>query len=167
MKLYFAYGANLNLDGMAYRCPKAQQVQPYFLEDYRLAFSGVATVRPSPGHSVPGALWNITEECEHSLDMFEGFPSLYRKEVINIHGDDIMFYVMNNDPPGEPHISYFMTIARGYESWGLPLEYLYNAVEYTQEKQYDMHWSTSTIGFDYDHAGMETMVPVESGHGLR
>lgn len=167
MKLYFAYGANLNLNGMAYRCPKAQQVQPYFLENYELAFSGVATVRPSPGNSVPGALWSITEECERSLDIFEGFPSLYRKEVINIYGDEIMFYVMNQDPPGEPSAGYLVTIAEGYQSWGLPLEYLYNAVKQTQEKTYDMYWSTNNIGFDYDDGSLETMVPMESGHGLR
>lgn len=167
MKLYFAYGANLNLDGMAYRCPNARKVQPYFLEDYRLAFSGVATVQPSPGNSVAGALWMITENCERSLDTFEGFPSLYRKEVINIDGDEIMFYVMNQDPPGEPNMSYFMTILDGYRSWGLPLEKLYDAVKQTQEREYDMYWSTNTIGFDYDNGPLETVVPMELGHGLR
>ena len=31
-KLYFAYGSNINLDQMTYRCPDAQAVGPVTLE---------------------------------------------------------------------------------------------------------------------------------------
>ena len=49
---YFAYGSNMNLDQMAYRCPAASVVEPVHLEGYRLTFcgrgkgSGVATILP-------------------------------------------------------------------------------------------------------------------------
>ena len=34
--LYFAYGSNINLDQMAYRCPSAQVVAPVVLDNYKL-----------------------------------------------------------------------------------------------------------------------------------
>ena len=54
-RLYFAYGSNINLDQMAYRCPAAQVVGPVVLEDYKLLFrgnargNGVATIAPHKG----------------------------------------------------------------------------------------------------------------------
>ena len=50
-KLYFAYGSNINLDQMAYRCPDAQVVGPVKLEGWELLFrgSGVATISPKKG----------------------------------------------------------------------------------------------------------------------
>lgn len=33
-KLYFAYGSNINLKQMAYRCPDAHMVCPVILENY-------------------------------------------------------------------------------------------------------------------------------------
>ena len=46
--LYFAYGSNINLDQMSYRCPAAQVVGPVTLDGYELLFrgSGVATSAP-------------------------------------------------------------------------------------------------------------------------
>jgi gamma-glutamylcyclotransferase (GGCT)/AIG2-like uncharacterized protein YtfP len=143
MKLYFAYGANLNLEGMSYRCPKSKPVKSLYLKDWQLCFSGVATVVPQKGSCVPGALWQITEECEASLDMFEGFPTLYRKETIKIGKDEIMFYVMNRDIPAEPSLGYLMTIAEGYEDWNLRLSDLWDAVRDTQDQVYVDRWGTN------------------------
>ena len=59
-KLYFAYGSNINLDQMAYRCPAAQVVGPVVLEGYELLFrgnasgNGVATIKPKEGQQVHG-----------------------------------------------------------------------------------------------------------------
>jgi gamma-glutamylcyclotransferase (GGCT)/AIG2-like uncharacterized protein YtfP len=157
MKLYFAYGANLNMDGMAHRCPGAVAIQPFYLDDYRLAFSGVATIQPSPGDRVAGGLWAITEECEASLDCFEGFPTMYRKETVTVEGMEIMFYVMNSDPPQPPDPGYLMTIARGYQHFGLDLEDLDDAVRTTQEEHYDLHRSTPS-GTRFSYA-LENAVP--------
>ena len=52
-KLYFAYGSNINLEQMDYRCPDATVVGPVVLENYELLFRrGVehhAGVRAIPG----------------------------------------------------------------------------------------------------------------------
>ena len=68
--MYFAYGSNINLDQMAYRCPAAQVVGPVVLEGYELLFrgnasgNGVATIKPKEGQQVHGLLWRITPGCE-------------------------------------------------------------------------------------------------------
>ena len=148
MKLYFAYGANLNKEGMSYRCPKAVPVRSHYLKDWRLSFSGVATIQPSAGDTVPGAIWSITDECEKSLDTFEGYPKLYRKEYIKIQGQDVMFYVMNNDPPGEPSVGYLVTIAEGYDDWNLQPSELWNAVRTAQYESYYTRQQNDTIWYD-------------------
>jgi len=129
MKLYFAYGANLNLEGMRFRCPDARPVGVLMLDGYRLAFSGVATIQPEAGAQVAGALWEITQECEDNLDVFEGFPFLYTKLHLTQAGKTFMVYVMNDDPPAPPSRSYYETIAQGYRDWGLPLDSLQRARE--------------------------------------
>ena len=54
-RYYFAYGSNMNLEQMKYRCPAAEVVENVRLENYRLAFrgrapgNGVATVLPEKG----------------------------------------------------------------------------------------------------------------------
>ena len=41
-RYYFAYGSNMNLEQMKYRCPAAEVVENVRLENYRLAFRGRA-----------------------------------------------------------------------------------------------------------------------------
>jgi gamma-glutamylcyclotransferase (GGCT)/AIG2-like uncharacterized protein YtfP len=102
------------------------------LEEWRLAFSGVATIQPETGARVPGALWEITQECEDNLDVFEGFPFLYTKLHLTQAGKTFMVYVMNDDPPAPPSRSYFNTILEGYRDWNLPAAELHRARELTR-----------------------------------
>ena len=65
-KLYIAYGSNLNLNQMKYRCPTAKLVGKGTIENYELQFKGMpncsyATIAPCIGKSVPVALWNFSE----------------------------------------------------------------------------------------------------------
>lgn len=151
MKLYFAYGANLNVENMRYRCPDAVQIEPFYLEGWRLAFSGVATIQPDANGYVAGALWAISEEDEAALDIFEGWPTLYRKQTIQQDGIEFMVYVMNSDTPSEPSINYLMTIAEGYQDWDLDLQDLTDAIQHTQQetRHYDLQWSTRTWTHGY------------------
>ena len=168
MKLYFAYGANLNIANMAQRCPSAVAIEPFYLHDYRLMFSGVATIEPALNDRVPGALWAITEACEQSLDVFEGYPWLYRKQEIMVDGMPVMFYVMNSAAPAEPGTSYLETIAQGYEDFGLCLDDLWAAVTNTKEMQNDMQWSTCTGSPHRDCAtDVADHVYLEPGNDLR
>jgi len=124
MKLYFAYGSNLNMEQMKWRCPNARGIQALKLPEWRLVFRGVADIEPAGKEDfVLGALFEITPDCERRLDRYEGFPSLYRKELflVDIEGEthDVMFYRMNNTYVDVPSDHYFQSIADGYIDWGL------------------------------------------------
>ena len=88
--LYFAYGSNINLDQMQYRCPDATVYGQAVLDNYDLRFcgSGVATVEPKEGACVYGLLWELTDKCEASLDRYEGYPRLYIKQTLEVRTFD-------------------------------------------------------------------------------
>jgi len=124
--LYIAYGSNLNLGQMKHRCPTAEVVGAAELEGYDLLFRGsrhsaVATVEPLEGGKVPVLLWKLKPQDERALDVYEGWPSFYRKEIheIELGGKTVpaMVYVMNDGHDyGEPSDYYYNTIREGYES---------------------------------------------------
>jgi gamma-glutamylcyclotransferase (GGCT)/AIG2-like uncharacterized protein YtfP len=138
MRLYFAYGANLSREGMAFRCPEAVPFHPLTLRGWQLDFAHHATIKPHPGRSVEGMLWRITERCEQSLDMFEGYPSYYRKRVLGQDGLEFMVYVMNPPLVGMPGESYIATIEQGYIDWGLNLDCLDQALDQKQLISYNI-----------------------------
>ena len=154
---YFAYGSNMNLDQMAYRCPAASVVEKVKLEGYRLTFCGrgkgcgVATILPEEGSRVEGVLWKITPECEKSLDFYEGYPHLYGKETVLVQGKDgvkreVMAYTMNRpyrDSPALPSRTYLEGILNGCRQNGIPTRPILETVQRIQnqlpheEKAYD------------------------------
>lgn len=130
MKLYFAYGANLSKDSMAYRCPDAVPFSKFDLEDWALDFNCHATIKPKKGARVSGALWRITDNCEQSLDVFEGFPSYYDKQILVQDGLEFMVYVMNEpDYKAAPSNGYISLIQQGYQDWFLDENQLHRAVD--------------------------------------
>lgn len=130
-KLYVAYGANLNKRSMKSRCPLAIPRGTLELKGYKLIFNNVANIIKSKDDSVPVVVWSIEKQCEESLDKFEGFPSLYRKEEIDLapYGLNIGFaYIMNYQGYRLPSKSYLDAIREGYDDFGLDKEKLANAV---------------------------------------
>ncbi len=78
--LYIAYGSNLNLQQMAFRCPTAKVIGASKIKDYELLFRGgrrgsVATVEPLKGSHVPVLLWELKEKDLQALDRYEGYCS--------------------------------------------------------------------------------------------
>lgn len=127
--LYFAYGSNINLDQMAYRCPDASVVGPVVLEGWELLFrrSGFATIAPKEGETVQGLLWSITPECERSLDRYEGYPHFYDKKMVTVRDSEgrslsVMAYIMDERyrEPMLPTDTYYNGILEGYRQNGLP-----------------------------------------------
>lgn len=136
-KLYVAYGSNLHLGQMRYRCPDAKVYGSGVIKNYSLTFwgnwsrNGVATILPGSDTDVPVGIWEISARDEKNLDVYEGWPHLYRKEDIEVVMDDgstvtAMVYIMNEDRmrPAFPSESYFDTIATGYKSFGFNLKFL-------------------------------------------
>ena len=140
-KFYLAYGSNMNLRQMSYRCPYATVLGVTELNNYRLLFRGsrsgaVATVEPCEDVSVPVLLWEITPRDEEALDRYEGFPHLYRKKTVKVtfNGKPVkaMAYVMNEQYlVGIPSEYYYDIILEGYNSFGLDAGVLEEAVRFS------------------------------------
>ena len=78
---------------------------------------------------MPGALWRITDDCEASLDAFEGYPLYYSKRILAQDGYEFMVYVMNRPQYGSTYWSYVDLIAQGYQDWNLDTEPLWQQVD--------------------------------------
>jgi gamma-glutamylcyclotransferase (GGCT)/AIG2-like uncharacterized protein YtfP len=145
IRLYLAYGSNLNLKQMAQRCPTARVVGASEMKDYRLLFRGthagaVATVEPFKGERVPVLVWETTPADEASLDRYEGWPFLYRKETVQVKlkGKSIkaFVYIMNDGRPlGLPNCYYYNTIMEGYKDAGFDLDILRQAAKDSVESE--------------------------------
>ena len=134
-RLYFAYGANMNMESMAWRCPAARPVGAFTLQDWELEFYSHANILPKTGGKVYGVLWAITPDCEASLDAFEGFPDYYTKRSWVQDGQHIMFYEMEDFKRGQPTLGYISDIRSSYHHWHLPVEYLDRIVDATVKKK--------------------------------
>lgn len=139
MKIYGAFGSNINVPQMEKRCPSANIIGEGKLKDYKLTFrginNGVANVEKKKGRSVPILLWQITQECERALDIYEGYPRLYVKREVDVVTNDgvvkAMIYVMASkyeDSPAQPSRGYLDTIWRGYIQNKMPMRFLTQAV---------------------------------------
>ena len=132
-RLYIAYGSNINLEQMAYRCPNSKVVGTRMIPDYELEFRGVATIVPKEGAEVPVLLWEIDQRDELSLDRYEGFPRMYRKEIFEVEVDgkirEGMAYLMNCGEITPPSPTYYNGIKKGYEANGMDTSYLRAALE--------------------------------------
>lgn len=139
-RLYIAYGSNINLEQMAHRCPNSKIVSKEMLKGYELEFGGVATIVPNDKSEVPILIWEIDGRDEHSLDRYEGFPNLYRKELFEIEVDgekkECMAYLMNKGQISPPTSYYYNVINQGYEANGMDTSYLRAALERSVCEQY-------------------------------
>lgn len=139
-RLYIAYGSNINLEQMAHRCPNSKIVSKEMLKGYEHEFRGVATIVPNDKSEVPILIWEIDGRDEHSLDRYEGFPNLYRKELFEIEVDgekkECMAYLMNKGQISPPTSYYYNVINQGYEANGMDTSYLRAALERSVCEQY-------------------------------
>lgn len=139
MKKYIAYGSNLNVEQMKHRCPNARILCTGEIEDYKLLFKGslsgnYLTIEPCKGRTVPVVVWEVTDDCEYSLDVYEGFPRFYRKEYVPIKTQggimkDAFAYIMNGHEIGLPTERYMRTCLSGYASFDFDPEILWIAAE--------------------------------------
>jgi len=98
-QLYIAYGSNINLEQMAFRCPNSKVVGTSEIKDFKLEFRGVATIVPKENASVPVLIWELDERDLPILNRYEGWPRLYRQEKMEfeLNGKTFegMAYLMN------------------------------------------------------------------------
>ena len=151
--LYAAYGSNINLEQMAYRCPNSTVAGTAMLKGYELQFRHHATVEQNADAEVPILLWELDAQDERFLDKYEGWPKYYRKEniTLELNGESVeaMIYIMNGDRPLEsPTAQYYDIIEQGYRENGLDTSYLETALaEAIQSENLEMN-EEMQIGFD-------------------
>lgn len=150
--LYIAYGSNMNLEQMDYRCPNSYVVGNGKLKGWKLVFNVHADVIKTNNENdvVPVVVWNIADSDWEKLDMYEGYPSYYIKKTVNVILDNgktekAIVYVMADNRKGicPPAQNYFNCIYNGYIENGIDIEYLYEALEHsfgnkTEYNQYKM-----------------------------
>ena len=149
-RYYLAYGSNLNMAQMRYRCPGAVPLGTAEIKDYRLFFKGsrsgsYLTIEKAEGFTIPVGVWAITEADEARLDRYEGYPAFYYKTEVDITYKGLVsrktrkvkafFYIMHEDRLfGIPSFQYVNTCRQGYADFGFDESVLADAYEFSKEE---------------------------------
>ena len=142
---YLAYGSNLNVEQMGYRCPGAVPIATAVIPGYRLMYKGsksgaYLTIEPDADSSVPVVVWRVTEAHRRSLDAYEGYPSFYYRKDIKVKCSDGRFrncfvYIMHEDRRLAIPSDYYVAVCRqGYHDFDLDQKVLDDAYIYTWRK---------------------------------
>lgn len=143
-KIYIAYGSNMDLEQMAYRCPDAELIGKGKIKNFRLMFKGslsgnYATIEPEKNFEVPVLLWKISAADEKKLDRYEGFPNFYYKKEIEVETEDGekifgMVYIMHEERTlGLPTEFYYEILLQAYLKFGFDEKILNDALEYSDK----------------------------------
>lgn len=147
-KFYLAYGSNLNVKQMQFRCPDARIVGIAEIPNYQLLFKGsktgsYLTIEPKQGCTVPAAVWSVSERDELALDRYEGYPHFYYKTELELPlaetGKKLtaFVYIMHEERKlGIPTSAYIRTCVDGYRQFGFDLKHLRKAVDISEREVY-------------------------------
>jgi len=97
--LYFAYGSNLHHLQMKKRCKDSIFIKKINLKGFKLTFRSkyrAADIEPKKKSTVLGAIFKISQSDEKKLDVYEDYPTLYKKYYFTYYGKKVMTYTMNN-----------------------------------------------------------------------
>lgn len=138
MKYYLAYGSNMNINQMSERCPGAKLFAKGIVRDYKLQFRGRghANIFKSQGNNLNVVVWEISQDCEKALDLYESFPDYYIKKELQVdlgsETIEAMAYLMTEEEEKiriRPMDEYIDSIMEGYRANGIEDEPLRLALE--------------------------------------
>lgn len=139
VRYYFAYGMNTNIREMTYRCPRAVCIGPAKIKNYRLVFRTHADIERAENEVISGVLWKITELCEESLDLLEGYPYYYDKKEFVVELDKpfsdmthvvAMAYQMNDQSYySAPSKRYIDCLMEGYVDNNVATDQIHRALK--------------------------------------
>ena len=128
MNYYFAYGSNLHHFQMKKRCPNCRFVKKIILHNYSLTFRsryGAADIEKKVGSKVYGALYLISKTAEKRLDIYEEYPTLYKKMFFKYNNKKVMTYIMSKKTKLVlPTTKYLSIIKQGYKDRKLNMKSL-------------------------------------------
>ena len=131
--LYFAYGSNLNHFQMKRRCKDSIFLKKINLRNFRLTFRSkyrAADIEPKKKSTVPGGLFKISKSDEKKLDIYEDYPSLYKKYYFLYYGKKVMTYMMVKKSLFKfPTERYLNIVKRGYKDCDIDKKYLKKALK--------------------------------------
>ena len=117
--LYFAYGSNLNHFQMKRRCKDSVFLKKIKLSNFRLTFRSkyrAADIEPKKNSIVPGALFEISKSDEKKLDVYEDYPTLYKKYYFYYYKKKVMTYTMTKKTLFTfPTERYLNIVKKGYK----------------------------------------------------
>ena len=126
--LYFAYGSNLHHFQMKRRCKDSVYLKKINLKDFKLTFRSkyrAADIEPKKNSIVPGGLFEISKSDEKKLDVYEDYPTLYKKYYFYHYRKKVMTYTMVKKSKFRfPTERYLNVVKRGYKDCGLDIKYL-------------------------------------------
>tara|TARA_B100000787_G_C16018628_1_gene217437 strand:- start:128 stop:532 length:405 start_codon:yes stop_codon:yes gene_type:complete len=126
--LYFAYGSNLNHLQMKKRCKDSIFLKKINLGNFKLTFRSkfrAADIERKKKSIVPGALFEISKSDEKKLDVYEDYPTLYKKYYFTFYQKKIMTYTMTKKTIFTyPTERYLDIIKKGYKDCKLDKKYL-------------------------------------------
>jgi len=130
---YFAYGSNLHHFQMKKRCKDSIYLKKINLKDFRLTFRSnyrAADIEPKKRSIVPGGLYEISKSDEKKLDIYEDYPTLYKKHYFYYYGKKIMTYTMVKKSPFKfPTEKYLGIVKKGYKDCKLEAKFLKKALK--------------------------------------
>ena len=133
MLYYFAYGSNLHHLQMKRRCPNCHFVRKIILHNYNLTFRskyGAADIEKKIGKKVYGALYIISKTAEKRLDVYEEYPTLYKKMYFKYNNKKVMTYIMSKKTRLVPPTNkYLNVIKQGYKDCKLNMKSLNVALQ--------------------------------------
>jgi len=139
MQYYFAYGSNLHHAQMQKRCPKCCFIKKHILHDYQLTFRskyGACDIEKKVGKNVHGAIFMISKTAERRLDVYEEYPTLYKKIYFRYKGKKVMTYTMVKKTKLVPPTERYLKIVRqGYKDCKLNIKYLKTALRPVEHLQ--------------------------------
>ena len=125
---YFAYGSNLHHLQMKKRCKDSTFLKKINLKNFKLTFRSkyrAADIEPKKNFIVPGALFEISKSDEKKLDIYEEYPTLYKKYYFNYYGKKVMTYTMVKKTPFTfPTERYLNIVKHGYKDCNLDKKHL-------------------------------------------
>ena len=128
MIFYFAYGSNLHHLQMKRRCPNCRFIKKIILNNYNLTFRskyGAADIERKMGKKVYGALYIISKQAEKRLDIYEEYPTLYKKMFFKYGNKKVMTYIMAKKTKlVPPTTKYLNVIKQGYKDCKLSIKSL-------------------------------------------
>ena len=128
MNYYFAYGSNLHQLQMKRRCPNCRFIKKIILYNYKLTFRskyGAADIEKKMGGKVYGALYVISKSAERRLDIYEEYPTLYKKMFFRYGNKKVMTYIMvKKTRLVPPTTKYLNVIKQGYKDCRLSMKSL-------------------------------------------